>query len=345
MKRATQFTLFATGLMLTVMLMLYGFLVADVQDFLESIGAIAYLSDFLGVRHIVLFAAAGLIALTLSSVIIDKVLNPLRLMIEKVKEVSDMNFEKPLVIDENDDELKEYVFAFNNMTGKLNRYIEMQKRFVSDASHELATPITVINGHADMLLRRGKDNPELLENSLETIKSEIMRMSGLVDSLLLLARSDSNRQAYNFEQTDITKLIHDAMDEIKLVAPDYIIEETLPEHLSARCDEYAIRRVMRIILTNAVRYAENGRHITIKAEEGHGLVLVSVKDNGIGIPPHAIPRVFERFYRVDSSRNKKTGSSGLGLAIAKEIINAHGGEIEAFSKLGEGTEIRFRISS
>jgi len=344
-KRATQFTIFATGLMLVSMGALYIMLVADVQNHLMNMGIEPEMVGFVGARHLILLVLVVITAITVSAVIIDSVLNPLRLMISKIQEVGQMNFASPLKIDANDDELREYVFAFNNMTAKLNRYIEMQKRFVSDASHELATPITIINGHADLLIRRGKENPEILAGGLETIKTEVLRMSGLVDSLLLLARSDSSQQNYAFEPTDIVGLIRGAADETLLIAPGFNIEHRLPDRLVARCDKDSIRRVMRIILSNAVRYSEENKKIMVSAKESHGIVEVSVKDNGIGIPEKSLHRVFDRFYRVDASRSKLTGSSGLGLAIAKEIITAHSGEIKALSKEGQGTEILFRISS
>ena len=343
--RTTRFTIFATSLMIIAMAVLYIMLVADVMDFLSGMGIEPEVVSFVGVRHLVLLVLVVIVAVTVSSLIIDSVLNPLRLMTSKIREIGQMNFTSPLRIDADDDELREYVFAFNNMSAKLNRYIEMQKRFVSDASHELATPITVINGHADLLLRRGSENPEILEGSLETIKTEILRMSGLVDSLLLLARSDSGHQSYSFERTDIASIVNDVTEETRLIAPEFTIEARLPDKLDARCDGDSIRRVMRILLSNAVRYSEENRSIIISAEESHGLVEVSVKDSGIGIPKESLPRIFERFYRVDTSRSKKTGSSGLGLAIAKEIIAAHSGEIKAISQPGNGTEIRFRISS
>ena len=334
MKRATQLVLFSTGLMLTAVFVLYVMLIAETGV------------EFLRRYHIFPFIMMIVIAYTVSSIIIDQVLNPIRLMIAKVREIGDMNFAKPLVIDDDDDELREYAFQFNNMAQKLNQYIERQKRFVSDASHELATPITIINGHADLLLRHGvNSDPHLLENGLSTIKQEIMRMNDLVESLLTLARSDSGKENYTFRSTNITTLLTESIAEMQTIAPHFTVEFNAPDNLTANCDAYAIHRVMRIILSNAIKYAEDGRHVELGASSAHGFIEVYVKDNGIGIPEEHLSRIFQRFYRVDDSRSKKTGSSGLGLAIAKEIIDAHGGEIAAYSNVGEGVEIRFRIPS
>lgn len=327
------------------MVIMFFILADDFGSILQEHGIYESFLSFFGLRHIFMFIAVAILVFTMSSIIIDNVLNPVRQMILKVNEVSEMKFKSPLVIDESDDELREYAISFNNMAEKLNRYIRMQNRFVSDASHELATPITVINGHADLLLRRGAENPEVLKNGLTIIKAEILRMSGLVDSLLLLAKSDNGQQKYNFETVDITMLVNESVEEIKIIAPDYDFKVQASDKISARCDEYAIRRVMRILLTNAVKYAEDGKKIKVSVVSNHGLLKVSVEDNGIGIQEEHLNKIFERFYRVDTSRNKKTGSSGLGLAIAKEIINAHGGEIKVASTFGDGTFIEFTLSN
>jgi len=332
MKRATQLTIFSTVLIFATVFVLYFLLLSELDAEMRPM-------------HLLIFALAALLAYVVSAIIIDQTLNPIRLMISKVNEVGKMDFSKPLVIDGTDDELREYVAAFNSMSQKLHRYIERQKQFVSDASHELSTPITVINGHADMLLRHKKEHPELLDDGLEVIKSEIQRMDGLVDSLLLLARSDSGKQTYNFETVDLSGLLLESIGEAKLVAPDFSIEPDLEPGIKVRCDEYAIRRVMRGVLSNAVKYSDEGRLIQVKASVSHGMARISVKDSGIGIAPEHLPIIFDRFFRVDPSRSKKTGSSGLGLAIAKEIIEAHGGEINVESTVGEGSEFSITLSA
>ena len=331
MKRAVQLTLFSSGLIIAAIVVIYVMLIAELgveMDFLHSL----------------ILVPAVILAYVVSALVIDQTLNPIRLMISKVNELGKMDFSKPLIIDAADDEVMEYVTAFNNMSQKLNRHIELQKQFISDASHELATPITVINGHADMLLRRGKEYPELIDSGLEVIKSEILRMDGLVDSLLLLARSDSGKQKYDFEQVNLTDLLTESLAESMLIAHDFTFETDFEPNISVRCDEFAIRRVMRILLSNAVKYSDDSRLINIKADTEHEMVKVSVKNYGIGIAPEHLPHVFERFYRVDTSRARKTGSSGLGLAIAKEIIDAHGGDIGVTSRVGEETEFNFVLS-
>jgi signal transduction histidine kinase len=336
-KRATQFTLLATGLMISSILVLYVMLIADLSGRLHELEIVVNAATFLGAQHLLIFAITVIIAFTVSSIIIENVLNPLREMIAKMREVGEMNFGSPLIIDADDDELREFAFTFNVMAAKLNRYIEMQKRFVSDASHELATPITVINGHADLLLRHGFEKNE---GSLATIKQEIMRMNALVDSLLLLARSDSNEQKYNFEMYDISTLLNETVTESKLLHSEILFETNVQSELAVRCDELAIRRVMRILISNAVKYAcaERAAKIKVSAHENGGVLNISVADNGIGISEEHLPRIFERFYRADPSRNRNSGGSGLGLAIAKALANQLGAGLSAGSVQGEYTE-------
>jgi signal transduction histidine kinase len=178
----------------------------------------------------------------------------------------------------------------------------------------------------------------MLEDGLRIIKAEALRMDELIDSLLLLARSDSGKQSYAFEQTGISELLKESVAETMIIAPEFEFETEIGGDISVKCDAGAIRRAIRVLLSNAVKYSEDEKRVKVKLAESHGLVSISVTDRGIGIPPEHLPRIFDRFYRVDDSRSKKTGSSGLGLAIAKEIITAHGGEIQASSGTGSGTE-------
>jgi len=341
-KSTIKLTFFSTSLITAIVFILYLMLISEINADLARNG-LDFEYRFIRPEVFALFSVTAILAYFISSIVIDRIFNPIRLMIAKVREIGNMNFSKPLSINSGDEELEEYAEAFNEMSQKLNDYIERQKRFISDASHELTTPITVINGHSDLLLRWGKEQPELLETELKIIKQEAERMGELVDSLLFLARSDSSRQNYTFERIALSDLINESIEEAKIIAPDFDFEVIIDENIKAKCDEYAIRRVMRIMLSNGIKYSGNNKSIQVKAYESGGLVNVLVRDYGIGIAPAHLPRIFDRFYRVDESRSKKTGSSGLGLAIAKEIITSHGGKIHVSSESGSGTEFGFII--
>jgi len=332
LKSATRFTIFTTLLFTTVNIIFYVFLISYMR---ERIGdAFDEYVAILIMGMVVLALGTALISYFISSLVVDKILNPVRTMINQVKEVGEKQFTTRLVIDSEEDELIEYAAAFNEMVFKVNEYIKKQKQFVSDASHELATPLTIINGNADMLIRWGKDNPEQLDESLKVIKNEALRMNELVENLLFFARSDSNRQEYVFEIADLSKLISEYLEEARALHPDYVFEYKEISFTERRIDIEAIRRVLRILVENAVKYAENST-INISIEElENGKLRIAVADKGPGMPPASLPYIFDRFYRVDDSRAKKSGGSGLGLAIAKEIIERHGGLIWAENRDG-----------
>jgi signal transduction histidine kinase len=330
--RTTRLTLFSTAIITVVMFFVQAVLIENIHWAGPYSAAI------------VMLPVTAVLAYVISAVVIDKALNPIRLMIERIREVGNMNFTKPLVTYDEGEDVREYAAAFNQMAYRLNDYIERQKRFISDASHELATPITIINGHADLLLRRGAKDEETLKNGLAIIKAEALRMNSLVDSLLMLARSDSGKQVYHFAPADVSRLVEESIAEAQIIAPHFTFETSITPNLAATCDENAIRRVLRILFSNAIRYTEGAGHIKTTLLLSHALIAFTIKDNGIGIPAEHLPHIFERFYRVDASRTQKTGSSGLGLAIAREIIATHGGEIHAESEPEKGTGFTFFIN-
>jgi signal transduction histidine kinase len=342
MKNATKLTLASTVIITSALFILYLSLMIDIAAAVRSRGVEDFSFPWINENIMVILLITAAIAFVINSILVDQLLNPIRLMIAKVKELEKMNSSSPLRIPSGDDELREYADAFNHMSQSLRGYIERQKRFISDASHELTTPITVINGHADLLLRRHNTQPELLDEGLTVIKAEVLRMSELVDSLLLLTRSDNDQQEYAFEKLNLSLLIHESIAEAKLIAPDFIVESQIDEDIPATCDPYTVKRLLRILFNNAVKYASECR---VRAYTSHSLAYIIVSDNGIGIAAEHLPRIFDRFYRVDDSRTKKTGSSGLGLAIAQEIVHAHGGEIRVESEIGKGTTFTVMLPS
>ena len=332
LKSATRFTLFSTLLMTAVNLIFFLFVFIYISTYFKI--EIEELTAFFLLAIIILVAGTAFVSYLISSLVVDRILNPVRSMTGKVKDIGERHFTERLVIDSDEDELVEYASAFNEMTLKIHSYIEKQKRFVSDASHELSTPITIINGNADMLLRWGKDDTALLDDSLAVIKNEALRMNELVENLLFFARSDSKRQEYHFTTVNLNELISEAVEEAARIYNgckfEFICDHPLPDRsLTAfSCDADALKRVFRILFDNAVKHGSGTNRVVVHVEEinGNG-VKITVSDHGPGIPAEHLERIFDRFYRVDESR--AAGGSGLGLAIAKEIIERHGGTIRA----------------
>jgi signal transduction histidine kinase len=290
---------------------------------------------------ILVLSAVGFGSFWISSLIIDRAMNPLREMTEKLRSIAGRNYKTKIFIDSSEEELREYAEAFNDMASKVSDHIERQKQFISDASHELTTPVAVIAGHSDMLLRWGKDDPAMLADSLEIIRREAFAMNGLIQNLLFFARTDSGKQQYDMQTVDLAALAGESVSEQRLLHPDFRIElapgaGTRPE---ARADAEAVKRVLRILLDNAVKYSGDTKLIRVSADAGAGFTRIRVSDMGVGMERAQLERIFDRFYRADDSRARESGGSGLGLAIAKEIIDAHGGRIKAESAPGAGTTV------
>lgn len=219
-----------------------------------------------------------------------------------------------------------------------------QARFVSDASHELRTPIAVIKGYADLLDRWGKTDEKILDESIQAIKSESENMQHLVEQLLFLARGDSGRTTLNITDFDITEVMKEVCEESAMIDQKhtYMFEGENP--VPARGDVSLIKQAARILIENAAKYTPEGGEIKLRSLVADGNPAFSVQDSGIGISESDIPHIFDRFYRADDSRSKQTGGSGLGLAIAKWIVERHGGRFEVISRKDIGTRITVILS-
>ena len=273
-----------------------------------------------------------------------RLLKPLRSITATAKNIEIKDLSQRLKVEPTRDEIEELATTFNSMLERLQKGFEMQRQFVSDASHELRTPATVICGYSDMLSRWGKDDPQVMEECITAIHSEAINMQRLIEKLLFLARADQKRQVLHKERFSLKPLIADVTKNTQLVAPQHTVVCLANEDGSIFADELTIKQMLRIFLENSIKYTPDGGRITISSRRTADDMVVQLTDNGIGIAEDQQSKVFERFYRVDSARTKnETGGTGLGLSIASWIANAHGIKIELKSELGKGTAITLRI--
>ncbi|MBN3527686.1 HAMP domain-containing sensor histidine kinase [Paenibacillus apiarius] len=238
------------------------------------------------------------------------------------------------------DELVQLGNTFNGMIDILQSNFEKQQQFVSDASHELKTPLTVIESYARMLKRWGMNKPEVLEESIDAIYSESVRMKELANQLLSLARQDVD-QTVELAQADLLQIGEDAIRMIQAAHDRPITLHSEAREIDALVDERMIKQLMFILLDNALKYSTSPIELHMGRDDD--AAFFSVHDRGIGIPQEDIPYIFDRFYRVDKARSRDTGGTGLGLSIAKQIVAAHAGTIDVNSVEGAGTSIKVRI--
>jgi len=213
--------------------------------------------------------------------------------------------------------------------------LERQERFLHDASHELRTPVTIARGHLELLRREQPDAPEL-----EVALDELGRMEWLVERLLLLAKSE--QQGFGFQEIDLETFLSDLFIRWSEVAPRaWRLDVDLVGRLHA--DPEALRNALDALLENAVKYTDPGDAIELAAHtDGAGGVVIEVSDSGIGVPPEALPRIFERWARADSARTRGRGGAGLGLAIVAAVARAHGGRCSV-KPLARGTAFRLHL--
>ena len=240
-------------------------------------------------------------------------------------------------------ELRDLAQAINDMLDRVAYAYQAQMRFVSDASHELRTPIAVIQGYASLLDRWGKSDPEAMQESIVAIRDEAKAMERLVEQLLFLARGDNDSQPVKPELFDLTAVAGEVLREEEMIRPQRVFLPVWDGAVIVNADPGLIKQVIRILMDNSVKYSAPDGRIYLRVSVQEDMARVTVQDEGMGIPADSIPHIFERFYRADQSRDRKTGGTGLGLSIARWIVERHGGWFEVVSREGVGSRITFLI--
>jgi signal transduction histidine kinase len=222
----------------------------------------------------------------------------------------------------------------------IRRLETIRRDFVANVSHELKTPLTAVSGYAETLLDDAIPADQR-RRFVETIHDNATRMQRIVDDLLDLSRIESGGWRPNVVLVDVAGVVHDVFTAIQPSAAAKglaLVADVAPDAAHVRVDPTAFRQVLTNLVENAVRYTRTGS-VTLRTRRTTDGVRVDVSDTGIGIAPEHLPRIFERFYRVDAGRSRAEGGTGLGLAIVRHLVDAHGGRVEATSAIGRGTTI------
>mgnify|MGYP005817272009 CR=1 FL=1 len=227
---------------------------------------------------------------------------------------------------------------------EIERVEKTRRDFIANVSHELRTPLTSIQGYAETLLET-EDLPEHVRDFVEIIRKNAVRMGRLTEDLLVLARVESGEQSFNFKVTTPQELLTEAIETFQEIAESRGVELSMMDTSTSAvsADRDAIHQVLSNLIDNALKYAENGKKILIGACDTENGVQFYVRDFGPGISSEHLPRLFERFYRVDKARSRESGGTGLGLAIVKHVVRAHGGTIRAESELNHGSTFYFTL--
>lgn len=265
------------------------------------------------------------------------VVQPINDMAEMAAAVSANNLSDRISVEGAKSELKDLAMVINSMLDRIEVSYNSQKQFVSDASHELRTPIAVIQGYVGMLQRWGKTDKDVLDESISAIEQEAASMKELVERLLFLARHDKKTLMLEMESFDPLEVMSEVHREAKMLSTEHRFELSPAQNSRISGDKDMIKQLMRILLDNAIKYTPAGGSITLGVKKDRHHCILSVKDTGGGISAEELPKVFDRFYRCDEARKSQPSGHGLGLSIARIIVAAHGGKLKVRSKVGAGT--------
>lgn len=304
------------------------------------------LNDYYTVLQMIIILATliGFISISFTSVISfffsGQMVRPIRKFTRQLQDVENNGFSERLNLTTNIEEIDSMVESFNAMMTALESSYNQQKQFVEDASHELRTPLQIVQGHLNLINRWGKNNPEVMEESLDISIVELNRIQKLVEELLQLTRSERT-EPLELTDFDVNKDIESRIETMKKIHPDYTFELDLSKKpIFLKMSQYQFEQILIIFLDNAIKYDNINKSILISTFiDKHKAKHITIRDNGVGIPKQEQDKVFNRFYRVDKSRSREQGGNGLGLSIAKKIIEANAGTVEIESVEGEYTSI------
>ena len=295
-------------------------------------------------RTLLYVLVAASIIMLLPSIIAGNILStfilrPIKELIHTMRENTKQEQWKTIDLkDRSKDELYEMENTFNEMIAHLKENFQKQEIFVSDASHELKTPISIIKSYAELLKRRGKSHPEVFDESVNAIDTEADRMQQLVNQMLDLAK---NKQTASKVQLNFTNLTKKIVQTFQAAYNRDIFFHTDSDSIFVKGNKEQLEQVVYILLSNAIQYSE--KEINIHLILQHDYAFLHVIDKGTGISQADQNHIFDRFYRVDKARTRKSGGTGLGLAIAKTISDVHGGKLTVQSKEGEGATFTFQL--
>lgn len=279
-------------------------------------------------NHVLLIVALiAVILAAIGAIIISKfILHPIKRLVRRMQEIQASGELKIIELEHSsENELDEMSHSFNYMIDLLRQNSEKQQQFFSDASHELKTPLSIIISYTDLLRKMGYENQEILEESIEAIDTESIRMKNLIENMLFLAEEQSE-SILNLENKNVNKLMQEIANDMTVTNNKRVIHTIISdEPVMFIIDVEKMRKALRIIVDNALKYSE--KEIVLQVFQNERELLFLITDYGKGIPEDKLNKIFERFYRIEDDSNTATPGAGLGLAIAQNIVHLHRGKI------------------
>jgi two-component system heavy metal sensor histidine kinase CusS len=269
-----------------------------------------------------------------------RALQPVDDITAAARKISLQNLSGALPVPSHKDELRRLCEAWNEMLGRLQASAQQLRQFTADASHELRTPVALIRATAELTLRQERSAPEY-RDALKRVQQETEELTYVIESLMELARADAGQSRFAFGPVDIRDLVSEVRPQVEPITTqnNLDLEVRLPrERLSVIGDRGALRRLLLVLLDNAIKFTQAPGRVEVRAASSANEVVLEVEDTGIGISQQDLPRIFDRFYQADSSRSGR--GVGLGLSIAQWIVQSHHGRIEVRSSPGQGSLFR-----
>ena len=269
-------------------------------------------------------------------------LQPVDEITKRAEGITSTNLSERLPVIRTGDELERLSVSLNRMIERLDQAFQHINRFSADASHELRTPLTILQLELEGIAQSHRLNPSLTDQ-IGSALEETDRMSHIVENLLAISRLDAGEVKMDKTRLDLGHLAASTAEQMRLLAEEKLIlfRSNVATNIYVEGDRSRLQQVIVNLVANAIKYTQDGGEVEVNVRGGRGTAILEVSDNGVGISAHALPHVFERFYRADKARSRNSGGAGLGLAIVKAICTAHGAEIKVSSKEGQGS--RFTV--